>query len=175
MPGSSYVAHGDTDEEEPGHLRENDAPAPERGIDVQQAFFVQPGDQLEEVADHSPGGKPVARRHRFAYLPRCATAVDQGEHEARGLVDPNLIAGYGIEQARVFEQNPRGEDRNLLLEDHPFPRSFSLKNAAAITPPVMAKTSPASTSGSGMPRAASRGAAQDAAANTPANDAPNTA
>src|SRR5215210_4634402 len=160
MPGSSYVAHGDTDEEEPGHLRENDAPAPERGIDVQQALLVQSGDQLEEIADHSSRSKPVARRHRFAYLPCGTPAVDQGEHEARGLVDPNLIAGYGIEQARVLEQNTRGEDRNLLLEDHPFPHSFSLKNAAEITPPVIAKTSPAATSGSGMPRAASRGTAQ---------------
>jgi len=84
-------------------LWEKGPPLPERGLDVQQAFLVQPVDQLEEITDYSSAAKTISRRHRFTYLPCRASTVGQREHKMCGLVDLNPVAGHGIEEMRVLE------------------------------------------------------------------------
>jgi hypothetical protein len=169
------VSHGDIHEEELDDLRENEVPAPWRGIDVQQALLVQACDQLEKVACHPIRGKPIARCDRFPDISGRATAVDQREHKTRGPVDRDPVAGYGVKETRALEQYALRKNRDLFLEDHAFLRAFSLENAAAITRPTITKTRPPLASASGTLRAASRGAALEAAAKTQASEAPSTA
>jgi hypothetical protein len=60
-------------------------------------------DELEEVAGYLPRGATVALRHRFAYLLCGVPAVDQREHEVRGFVDRDPIAGHGIQKVGTLE------------------------------------------------------------------------
>jgi hypothetical protein len=104
VPGKPNVSQDDNVyEKDLDDLWEKGPPLPERGLDVQQTLLVQPVNQLEEITGYSSAAKTISRRHCFTYLPCRASTVDQREHETCGLVDPNPVAGHGIEEMGVLE------------------------------------------------------------------------